>query len=218
MIDASIRTLVIGFVLTTVLGGLVGSYFQRAAWRRQARLELFRQTYADTTSLFTEAVRIIDTRYYRLLRWRMAIEAGAQPDEIQARVDRYYEVVATWNESLRLIHNGLRINFGEERALSFLSYGDDFRKERPSSIHYRFLRCTELMKVADESQASLEAAVSEMNHLNWTITAFANEAADELRRRAISLSLLRSSYKPLAQDPRLLSGPRHPGEVRDAGV
>lgn len=211
MIDASIRNIVIGFVLTTVLGSVIGTYFQRAAWRRQARLELFRQRYANMASLFADAVRMIDTRYYRLLRWRLAVEGAAEASEIRTRIDQYYEVVATWNENLRLIHNGIRINFGEDRALSFLSYGDDFRKERPSSIHYRFLRCTELMKVAHKTPAALEATVSEMNELNWTMTAFANEAADELRRRATSLSTLRPSNEQVATDPRLLSGPRHPG-------
>lgn len=211
MIDTGIRTLIVGFILTTVFGGLVGSWFQRLAWRRQARLELFRQTYADTNSLFTEVVTLIDTRYYRLFKWRQAVEDSSLSSAISVRADRYYDTVAVWNESLRAIHNRLRTNFGEERALSFLSYGDDFRKDQPLSIHYRFLRCTALVKVASGSPEALQLAIEEMNHLTWTITAFANEAADELRRRSISLSLLRSDYKPLAQDPRLLSGPRHPG-------
>ena len=64
--------LVLGFFLSSVLGGLLTYLFQRLSWRRQARLDLYSQRYREGNE-FLE----------RLLSHRPAVfraEAGALGD------------------------------------------------------------------------------------------------------------------------------------------
>ena len=208
--DSSLQSLFLGFLLTTVVGGLIGAWFQRAAWRRQARLELLKQAYLDANELFADVSNLVDARYFRLYRWYLCVQDDEAEDKTADRERRYFEVVARWNEELRTRHNRIRMHLGEDRALAFLDYADDFHQDEPHSLHYRFLKCTRLVQAARRDRNLVSTALEEINKLNWALTAFANDAADEIMRRATSLQLLRSD---LSSSPRtgLVSGPQHPG-------
>lgn len=208
--DSSLQSLILGFVLTTVIGGLIGAWFQRAAWRRQARLELLKQAYLDANELFADVSNLVDTRYFRPYRWFLCVQDDDAEERIADRERRYFDVVATWNEALRIRHNRIRMHLGEDRALAFLDYADDFRQDEPRSLHYRFLKCARLVQAARRDRGLVPTALEEINRLNWALTAFANDAADEIMRRATSLQLLRSDLTGSSRSG-LVSGPQHPG-------
>lgn len=208
--DSNLQSLIFGFILTTVLGGLIGAWFQRAAWRRQARLELLKQAYLAANELFADVSNLVDARYFRLYRWFLCVQDDDAEDKIGDRERSYFEVVESWNEMLRTRHNRIRMHLGEDRALAFLDYADDFHTNEPHSLHYRFLKCTGLVQAARRDRSLVSTALAEINKLNWALTAFANDAADEIMSRATSLQLLRSD---LSNSPPsgLVSGPQHPG-------
>ncbi|GGX75965.1 hypothetical protein [Streptomyces hiroshimensis] len=54
---------VAGFLLTTVLGGLLGSFFQRRAWAHQHRVQT--QDRERAVLVFEEVSRLLDKRLYR---------------------------------------------------------------------------------------------------------------------------------------------------------
>jgi hypothetical protein len=213
--DSGLQSLIVGFVLTTVVGGVIGAWFQRAAWRRQARLELLKQAYVDVNDLFADVSNLVDARYFRLYRWFLCVQDNDAEERIADRERRYLDVVASWNEELRVRHNRIRMHLGEDRALAFLDYADDFRQDEPHSLHYRFLKPARLVQAARRDRSVVPMALEEINKLNWALTAFANDTADEIMRRATSLQLLRSD---LTGSPRsgLVSGPQHPGGPRQA--
>ncbi|HEY5786598.1 MAG TPA: hypothetical protein VIT65_17665 [Microlunatus sp.] len=213
--DAEVRSLIIGFVLTTVLGGVFGAWFQRLAWRRQARLEMAKQSYIDSTALYSEATRLIDRRYYGLFRWYLSVRDRSATAVVEARELQYYQTVGVWNESLRILHNRLRMDFGEMRALAFLDYADDFKPEQPESLHYRFVRATQLVRLLFADRADLDEVTSAINELNWALTAFANDAANDLMQRSRSLSALKLASSSDEATPGLISGPQHPGGKHD---
>jgi hypothetical protein len=216
-VDSSLQSLILGFVLTTVVGGLIGAWFQRAAWRRQARLELLKQAYVDANDLFADVSNLVDARYFRLYRWFLCVQDNDAEETIADREQWYFDIVATWNEQLRVRHNRIRMHLGEDRALAFLDYADDFRQDEPQSLHYQFLKATRLVQAARQDRSVVPVALEEINRVNWALTAFANDAADEIMRRATSLQLLRSDLTGSLRSG-LVSGPQHPGGPRQAGA
>jgi hypothetical protein len=55
-----------GFILTTVLGGLLGFFFQRRSWIHQHNVQLAEQERERAVSVFEEVSRLLGKRLYRM--------------------------------------------------------------------------------------------------------------------------------------------------------
>ena len=60
--------LVVGFLLTTVAGGLLGVYLQRRSWSHQYNVQLAAARRDRAVALFEELSRLLDRRLYRTRR------------------------------------------------------------------------------------------------------------------------------------------------------
>ncbi len=103
--------LVIGFLLTTVLGGALGWYFQRQAWSHQFRVQSAAHDRERALAVFEEISRLLDKRLYRMYRLFNSLTDDtqqSQSDRVQTRLDEYVEVLFDWNDNinrnLALIH------------------------------------------------------------------------------------------------------------------
>jgi hypothetical protein len=87
--------LVVGFVLTTVVGGVLGYYFQRRTWDANRR-ESERTAAAD---VFDAISRAMDERLYRmrLVYWGLK---GGDEDRISAAMNEYRAALVKWNDNL----------------------------------------------------------------------------------------------------------------------
>lgn len=92
---SQIVLLVIGFVLTSVVGGFLGYYFQRRTWEANRR-EAERQAGA---AVFDEISRAMDRRLYRMWLLYWALRAGDE-DRIAKPMDEYRAVLRDWNDNL----------------------------------------------------------------------------------------------------------------------
>ncbi|MBB2923229.1 hypothetical protein [Cellulomonas cellasea] len=210
--DADTRSLVIGFILTTVLGGLLGAGLQRTQWNRQARLDIAKQSYVDATTMLEQVLTSIDRRYYDLYRWYSAVRDDEPEQKIAEREAIYFATVHEWNEKLRTHHQGIRRHLGASHALSYLNYRDDLDAQHPSSLHYRFVLCTDLVHGLRAAPQTSPAVWSAMEKLNWHLTEFAQEATTELIRRSHSLRRLRSTDLAEERSEAMVSRPepQHP--------
>ena len=215
--DPSTQSLILGFVLTTVLGGLLGAGLQRAQWNRQARLEMAKKNYSDATALLDEVLNLTDKRYYHLYRWYGSVRDGDPMERVTQREEQYFVHVHAWNETLRAHHQGLRRHLGASYALSYLNYQDDLNPQHPTSIHYRFVLATNLLRQAQRENGAVERAWSEIEKLNWHLTEFAQDASTALLERSHSLGRLRARDQK-DDSPALTSRPqpRHPSEAASA--
>ena len=107
--------LVAGFVLTSVVGGALGSWFQRRAWahqhetqrrdeEHQREVQRRDEEHQRALTTFEEVSRLLDRRLYRMRRlyWAArdtAVGAGDQERLAAARAD-YRVVLAEWNDNL----------------------------------------------------------------------------------------------------------------------
>jgi hypothetical protein len=106
-----IKNLIIGFVLTTLCGGLLGFIFQRRHERYQWLRNRSEKELEVCQAVFEEVSRILDKRLYRSRQLLQAIKANPFDD---AKLASYREVVTQWNENINRILALLTISFGEE--------------------------------------------------------------------------------------------------------
>jgi hypothetical protein len=87
--------LVLGFVLTTVVGGLLGNYYQRRTWDANRR----ESERTAAAGVFDDISRAMDERLYRMrvVYWRLKED---DEDPIAKGMDEYRAVLVKWNENL----------------------------------------------------------------------------------------------------------------------
>jgi hypothetical protein len=112
---ADLAPVILGFLLTTVLGGLLGFYFQNRTWDHQNEVQQVNQERLQTIQLaeekreralqaFDEVSRLLDKRLYRLklVFWCLPAENG-QPSHsppAESRLESYRQVLYEWNDSI----------------------------------------------------------------------------------------------------------------------
>jgi hypothetical protein len=110
--------LIVGFVLTSVVGGALGWFFQNRSWTHQHRAEQRDQERTQAIKVFEEVSSLLDQRLYRmrLVFWaakRRALEGGGDSVALDDARARYREVVTTWNDNLNRILALVHTYFGE---------------------------------------------------------------------------------------------------------
>lgn len=92
--------LVIGFLLTTLVGGYLTQGWQRRADAFQREAELRRSEQQAATRVFEELSRLMDKRLYRMRRLHNGLEGRVAAERMAERWDAYREVLFEWNENL----------------------------------------------------------------------------------------------------------------------
>lgn len=96
--------LLLGFVLTSVVGGALGWFFQNRSWTHQHRVQQRDQERAQAMKVFEEVSSLLDRRLYRmrLVFWsaKRHAEGAASAGALDEARAQYREVVATWNDNL----------------------------------------------------------------------------------------------------------------------
>lgn len=95
--------LFVGFLLTTVAGGALGSYFQRRSWSHQNEIQAAAQRTERAILVFEEISRLLDRRLYRMRRlyWSLRDETSSSPSQrSQARMDEYVACLYDWNDNI----------------------------------------------------------------------------------------------------------------------
>jgi hypothetical protein len=104
--------LVIGFGLTSVLGGALGWFFQTRSWSHQHRAQQRDEERVQALKVFEEVSSLLDRRLYRMQRVFWAARAGGDTGRLDAARDDYRQVVAIWNDNLNRILALVHTYFG----------------------------------------------------------------------------------------------------------
>jgi len=126
----------VGFLLTTVLGGLLATYLQRQSWSHQFRTQSEAQDRDRATQVFEETSRLLDRRLYRMRRlyWGMTAESGSSARaQVDSRMEDYVAVVYEWNDGInrtlalleRYFGSGARDRFDNEIGAQMRRIGED---------------------------------------------------------------------------------------------
>jgi hypothetical protein len=120
--------LVVGFALTTVVGGLLGYWLQARAWRRQERARLFQSESDAARAFFEDLSRIFDRRLHRMRELDDRLSRADDPGEMERSLTRYREAVDEWNDNLNRI-----------LALAQRYFGTEFRTNLDYGLMSRFV-------------------------------------------------------------------------------
>jgi len=102
----SIVPIILGFALTTVVGGLLGTRLQQRLWDHQRSANLVDRELEKADEVCQRISRLMDKRLYRMLRlyyaMRNASTFDGSIDVINARLQDYDSLLYEWNDQLNL--------------------------------------------------------------------------------------------------------------------
>jgi hypothetical protein len=104
MLRRDLILLVTGFLLTTVVGGILGTFLQRRAWDHQFVVQGREREQERAEKVFEELSGLLDKRRYRMLRlyWYLkdADQKQGPTKEGEQRHRQYIDVLYQWNDGL----------------------------------------------------------------------------------------------------------------------
>jgi hypothetical protein len=108
----------LGFLLTTVIGGLFASFLQHRNWRNQNDVRTREEERARASDVCASLAAILDKRLYRMRRlyWATVWSSANQisPEDLKARLDDYQQVLFEWNDQLKARLATVAVYFGED--------------------------------------------------------------------------------------------------------
>jgi Putative peptidoglycan binding domain len=95
--------LLLGFLLTSVVGGVLGSFFQQRTWQHQHDVQQREQERQQAIKVFEEISSLLDKRLYRMELMYWATRYHVRGDGTQQMNDAlvaYRKVLQLWNDNL----------------------------------------------------------------------------------------------------------------------
>jgi hypothetical protein len=155
---AEVISIVLGFLLTTVLGGWWATILQQRSWERQNDLRLREDEAKRAGEVCHDVTSLLDKRLYRMQRLHWAIEAfqrdQATEQNLTDKLDDYNAVLYEWNDRLNLNLAMIGSSFGRS-AREFLYL-----------LYEHFQRVGSSLEEALESARRGEDAVPMLQRLN----------------------------------------------------
>src|SRR5262245_45019156 len=96
--------IVLGFVLTTVIGGLFASFLQHRSWQYQNASRLREEEHQKASEVCQRITGLVDKRLYRMERLLWAVTGRADGrvtvEVVNGRLREYDKVLLEWNDQL----------------------------------------------------------------------------------------------------------------------
>lgn len=98
--------IIVGFLLTTVVGGFLGSWLQRRTWDHQKEVQLREDEMRRADEVCKRISGLLDKRLYRMRRLFFALALEPEAEDKHARIvnslKEYNAVLYEWNDNLNL--------------------------------------------------------------------------------------------------------------------
>lgn len=188
ILNSKVFLLILGFILTTVFGKIISDWIQNKNWRNQTRINLYQSRYDEGKDVLDELSKQIGTRFFLLQRLLWSIESKDKL-KIKEREKQYFESVIDWNSKTWYYRNKIRLLIGDEEAIEFLDYGDDFRPDIPISLHYLFVK-THKTVIQAKTNEELQNAQNMVERLNHICSNYLEELTTKFLHRSSNLELL----------------------------
>lgn len=186
-LQTALVSLPIGFLLTTVAGGAIGSHLQRRLWRHQWLAQRSKERLDGARALFEEVSRLMDRRLFRTSQMRTWLTRD-DPERRAVAIAEYRIVLTEWNDSINRNLSLLHFYFGEQTRRQFdFGIGARFVKTGTCIDRLRALAGTGAKVSADieaihaEIDAEMRAARSEVYSYNLALL----RAIEEMDRPAV---------------------------------
>jgi hypothetical protein len=141
--------LLVGFGLTTVVGGLLGYLFQRRAWSNQNRATLREAERQAAVRTFEELSNAMDRRLHRMTQLEAFLrrEDSDASQLVEKHLELYREALDIWNE-----------NLNRNLALTQRYFGGRVKSYLETEIYERFQRAGGELETGYRQRARTEQA------------------------------------------------------------
>ena len=190
--------LILGFIMTTVLGGFFGYFLKQRSWQIETEHSLYKARYEEGVKFLDALSEQIGKRFFLLQRYLWAIDDDKE--KMAEREKEYFTSVVEWNSAFWRNRNKIRLLVDEEQANAFLDYRDDNAGDHPTSLHYRFVSAHRAVLKAKASREFASAARQQVEELNWKSSVFLERLTTEFVQRATKLQLLQAPVGPGAAE------------------
>lgn len=129
--------IVVGFLLTSVVGSFLTHRFQTTSWEREKRFEILRRRLNYAEEFLDGLSELINKRFIGLQRIMWDLEKK-KVNLARSKWNEYYEVVLEWNRTLNTNRNKIVRLIGEEEGSLFLDYADERYPDKPRCLHGYF--------------------------------------------------------------------------------
>jgi hypothetical protein len=169
--------LIMGFVLTTLCGALLGFIFQRRHARYQWLRSRWEKELEEAQTVFEEVSRLLDRRLYRTRQLLWAIDR--KPEVRQERLSEYRTVVTEWNDNINRI-----------LALVAIHYTDNLRNVVDNKIGAEFVAIGHQLERAIKSESKIDTKQLEqrVNQLAAQVYGFNLNLLKEIKARRNTLT------------------------------
>ena len=138
VLNSKLAILLIGFLLSGLVGTYINDKYQRATFQREKRFLILSKSIEDSSKFIEQISGRINKRFFGLQRVLRVIEKGDLPKGKDIW-QQYYSSVIEWNQNVNADYGKLIRLFGEEISKEYLDYQDEIRGNAPLSIHGKFV-------------------------------------------------------------------------------
>lgn len=199
-LNSDLGLLLVGFVLTGLIGALLSASFQKAAWRRETRLELFRRRYDEGVAFLDALSELIGRRLFATQQMLWTIQRGLDEPHVIQVAKSLNEATEVWNNRLWMNRAKIRLLVGDVQADRFLSE-TDHRGQTEQDLHSAFVQAHQSVVELSEGRGHMETTDNAVRHLNRACSEFLEALTNDFLRRASSLEILEvpGSSRPQTQ-------------------
>jgi hypothetical protein len=171
-----IASIVIGFALSTLIGGWWAARLQARAWEHQNDVRLSEAEIERAAAVCRDVSQLLDRRLYRMRRLFWAIkrlsEGNVTESVLNGRIGEYDQILYEWNDNLNVHLSAVGTHFGAA-ARGYL----DESYERYRTLGTRLERCIGQVRQGGEVLSDLREIDVEfegwkadsLNHRNYTL-------------------------------------------------
>ena len=124
--------IIVGFALTTLVGGWWAAKLQERSWARQNDVRLRESANERAGTACQELMSLLDRRLYRMQRLLWAATASGESDgqnlELERRREEYADVLFAWNDRLNTNLSLTGSFFGDEARAYLDQLYEDFKR------------------------------------------------------------------------------------------
>jgi len=145
-INAQVVLLLLGFILTAIVGNMINTTFQKSSWEREKKFNILSHKLEEANPFVEDLSKLMNERLYysRRLIWNRL-----NKEKFNELWEEYFKIVTDWNRNLN--NNKIRIErlAGKETAALLTGLSQEEESSNvPRSIHDRFSLANEdLLKV-----------------------------------------------------------------------
>lgn len=136
-LNSQLVLLLVGFVLTGVVGHYLTTTYQDASWERDKKYEVFKQEIEEAKKSLEEVNLHISSRTYSLQKVHWELESH-DLNGAEKQYENYIKVKDSWNKKIRIYRNKLKRLVDEDLAFQLLDSENAVNVPKKESVHAHF--------------------------------------------------------------------------------